>query len=100
MSSLTANQVALQLESLSGWATQGNSLHKTYHFADFPSVIAFMAQVAFHAQELEHYPNWCNHYTSLSVQIGDQEQREMRGRDIQLAKRLEQVYRNFYHHDN
>ena len=89
MSSITADQVALQLERLQGWALDGNSLVKTYEFASFADVIAFTTRVAFYCEELEHYPTWENYYTVLKVRIGEPDQYEVHGRDIQLAKRME-----------
>lgn len=100
MSSLTADQVALQLDHLPHWTADGNSLVRTYQFTDFASVIGFMTHVAFYAQELEHYPIWQNHYNILSVQIGDKAQNEMHSRDVQLAKRMEAVYKHFEQHGN
>jgi pterin-4a-carbinolamine dehydratase len=35
MSSLSDKQINLQLEDLAGWQRDGNSIVKTYHFADF-----------------------------------------------------------------
>lgn len=89
MSSLTSDQVKLQLERLNGWTLDGNSLIKTYEFASFAETIAFITHVAFYCQELEHYPTWESYYTTLKVRIGDPEQYEVHGRDIQLAKRME-----------
>lgn len=89
MSSLTSDQVKLQLEQLQGWALDGNSIVKTYEFASFGDVIAFMTRVAFYCEELEHYPAWENYYTTLKVRIGALDQFELHGRDIQLAKRME-----------
>lgn len=89
MSSLTFDQVALQLEALDGWTLDGNSIVKTYQFNSFGDVIAFMTRVAFYCEELEHHPTWENYYTILKVRIGDPNQFEVHGRDIQLAKRME-----------
>lgn len=94
MSSLSADQVALQLNDLPEWDFANNTLSKTYHFADFSSAISFMVNVAFFCQTLEHYPVWQNHYNTVSVTIGDPTQ-EMHGRDIQLAKRLETAFSHF-----
>lgn len=95
MSSLTADQVALQLDSLPNWQLDGNSIVKTYEFDDFASVISFMTHVAFFAQSLEHYPVWENNYNIIKVRIGDSEQSHVQSRDIQLAKRMEMVYQRF-----
>lgn len=92
MSSLTSDQVALQLEQLPNWVQDGNSIVKTYEFKSFADVIAFMTRVAFYCEELEHHPTWENYYTILKVRIGGSDQHELHGRDIQLAKRMELVY--------
>lgn len=90
MSSLTTDQVALQLERLQGWTLDGNSIIKTYEFASFADVIAFIVRVAFYCEELEYYPTWENTSTLLKVRIGGFDQYEvLHGRDIQLAKRME-----------
>ncbi|UXZ04088.1 4a-hydroxytetrahydrobiopterin dehydratase [Moraxella nasicaprae] len=91
MSSLTADQVALQLESLPEWSKDGNSLVKTYTFAEFSDAISFMVRGAFSAQSLEHYPVWQNDHNVLTVRIGDPEQSAVQSRDVQLAKRLESI---------
>lgn len=96
MSTLTSDQVALQLENfLPDWQAEGNSLIKTYQFDDFASAISFMTHVAFYAEALEHYPTWQNLYNVISVRIGDPAQGEMRSRDVQLARRMESVYARF-----
>lgn len=89
MSSLTPDQVALQLDGLPDWSLDGNSLVKTYIFDDFAATISFMVRVAFFAQNLEHYPVWEHNYNTLHVRIGDPDQHAVHSRDVQLAKRLE-----------
>lgn len=92
MSSLTTDQVALQLDSLTGWQLDGNSLITTYEFADFASAVAFMTRVAFYCQELEHYPQWENYHNLLKVRIGEQTQGAVQSRDVQLAKRMQATF--------
>ena len=75
MSSLTPEQVALQLESLEGWTLDGCSLNKTFE--------------GFYCAEFEHYPYWQNNYNIVSVRIGNPDDTAIEGRDIQLAKRIE-----------
>ena len=92
MSSLTSDQVALQLEQLDGWQLDGNSLIKTFEFQEYADVVAFMTRAAFYCQELEHYPLYEQYYTTLKVRIGDVDQFEIHGRDVQLAKRLQVTF--------
>lgn len=91
MSSLTADQVALQLDNLDGWRQEGAALIKTYHFVDFASAMVFMQHGAFYAHSLQHYPVWHNHYNEVVVRIGNLEHQDIHSRDIQLAKRLDAI---------
>lgn len=93
MSSLTADQVALQLEDLDGWTLDNNSLVKTFEFADFESAIAFMVHSAFYCKEFEHYPEWQNYYNVLTVRLGSADQSAVQSRDVQLAKRLQACFK-------
>lgn len=92
MSSLTADQVALQLDTLPDWIQSGASIQKTYQFNDFASAIGFITHSAFYAQALEHYPVIQINHSQVTVTIGDPAGNEMHSRDIQLAKRLEAVF--------
>lgn len=89
MSSLTPDQVALQLEGLPNWSLDGKSLVKTYTFADFASAMSFMLRASYFAQSLEHYPVWSQDYNVVNVRIGDPSQHAVHSRDVQLAKRME-----------
>lgn len=93
MSSLTPDQIALQLDALPDWQLENGSLVRIYEFADFASVVAFLVKASFYAQEFEHYPQWSNHYTSVQVRIGIADGGSVHHRDVQLAKRLESAFK-------
>ncbi|MDO4449567.1 MAG: 4a-hydroxytetrahydrobiopterin dehydratase [Moraxella sp.] len=93
MSTLTSDQVALQLENfLPDWQLDGNRLVKTFEFGDFASAVAFITRLAFYCQELEHYPRLTQYYTAVSVTIGEVDDPEIYGRDVQLAKRIQACF--------
>ncbi len=89
MSTLTTDQVALQLENLPNWVLDGNVLTRTFTFNDFASAVSFIVRASFAAQSLEHYPVWMQDYNMVTVRIGSADQHSVEGRDVQLAKRLE-----------
>ncbi|WP_066805009.1 4a-hydroxytetrahydrobiopterin dehydratase [Moraxella oblonga] len=93
MSTLTSDQVALQLENfLPDWRLDGNRLVKTFEFSDFASAVAFITRLAFYCQELEHYPYLSQYYNTVSVAIGEVDNPEVHGRDVQLAKRIQACF--------
>lgn len=91
MSSLSDKQINLQLEELAGWQRDGNSIVKTYHFSDFIEAMSFMNQAAFHAEALEHYPEWRNIYNIVKVRLTNQDTGGISSLDIRLAKRMEHI---------
>lgn len=93
MSTLTSDQIALQLENfLPNWQLTQNALTKTFEFKDFASAIAFITRTAFDCQELEYYPYLTQYHNVITARIGELGQHDVRSRDVQLAKRLESAY--------
>ncbi len=91
MSSLSNEQVDLQLQELAGWERDGNSIVKTYHFSDFIEAISFMNQAAFHAEALEHHPEWRNVYNVVEVRLTTHDTGGITSHDVRLAKRMEYI---------
>ena len=91
MSHLTDDQVALQLQDLSGWAQDGNAIVKTFEFHDFIEAMSFMNQVAFYAEGLEHHPEWTNIYNKVQVRLTSHDVDGITSRDIRLAKKMQHV---------
>lgn len=91
MSSLSDKQVDMQLEELVGWQRDGNSIVKSYHFSNFIEAISFMNQAAFHAEALEHHPEWHNIYNVVDVRLTTHDTGGITSLDIRLAKRMEYI---------
>lgn len=91
MSSLSDKQINLQLEDLADWQRDGNSIVKTYHFSDFIEAMSFMNQAAFHAEALEHHPEWRNVYNIVEVRLTNHDTGGISSLDIRLAKRMEHI---------
>ena len=91
MSSLSNQQIDLQLEDLAGWRRDGNSIVKSYHFSDFIEAMSFMNQAAFYAEVLEHHPEWSNTYNVVDVRLTTHDTGGITSLDIRLAKRMEHI---------
>ena len=76
---------------LAGWQRDGNSIVKTYHFSDFIEAMSFMNQAAFHAEALEHHPEWRNTYNIVEVRLTNHDTGGISSLDIRLAKRMEHI---------
>lgn len=95
MSHLTDEQVDLQLQDLEGWQRDGQSIVKTFEFEDFVEAFSFMTQVAFHAQALDHHPDWQNIYNQVTVRLSTIDVNGITSLDIRLAKRMQKLARQF-----
>ena len=51
------------------WEIKENTIFKSFKFKNFTQAFAFMMQVAFIAEKLNHHPNWSNIYNILLAYI-------------------------------
>jgi len=61
------------------WKEIDNQLKRNFQFKDFIQAFAFMTEVAFHAEQQGHHPNWSNVYDWL------------------LAQTIDEIYTNYQH---
>ena len=52
-----------------GWAIVDGKLHREFAFKDFTEAFAFMTQVAFAAEKLNHHPDWSNSWNKVTMDI-------------------------------
>ncbi len=84
-------EVQRQLGALPGWSRKGAVLQKTYHFADFPAGIAFLARVAEVAEALQHHPDIDVRYTRVTFLLSTHDSGGITAKDFELATRIEQL---------
>lgn len=82
-------ELSQALAALPGWRVEDGKLHKAYRFPDFGSAIAFMVRVAFHAERLDHHPNWSNVYDRVDVVLWTHDVGGLTDRDIALATAMQ-----------
>ena len=51
------------------WTEENNSLNKTFTFLNFTEAFAFMMQVAFIAEKMNHHPTWKNVYNRVEISL-------------------------------
>ncbi|MEY3051907.1 MAG: hypothetical protein RLY31_1692 [Bacteroidota bacterium] len=51
------------------WSEQNDSLLATFTFRDFVTAFAFMTEVAFLAEQMNHHPNWSNVWNQVSFSL-------------------------------
>jgi 4a-hydroxytetrahydrobiopterin dehydratase len=78
------------------WREEKNRLQATFKFKDFPEAFAFMTEVAFHAEKLNHHPNWSNVWNSVEIQLTTHDAGNIvTDKDRQLSKIIDRIYQRF-----
>ena len=86
---LSDAEVADALHELRGWSVEAGKLQRQFTFSDFGAAIAFMVEVAFDAERLEHHPNWSNVYNRVEVAIYSHDLGGISQRCVALAKAMD-----------
>lgn len=90
-STLTPDQIEAALAGLPGWTCLGGKLHRELRFPDFRRAFAFMTEVAFHAEKLDHHPEWSNVYGRVVVDLVTHDAGGITELDLELAKRMSAI---------
>jgi len=91
---LGAEELAAQLPALDGWtyaADRGGLLSKEFRFEDFIRAFGFMAQVALHAERMNHHPEWFNVYNRVSVTLTTHDVDGVSSKDIEMAQLMNRI---------
>ncbi|MEI6311729.1 MAG: 4a-hydroxytetrahydrobiopterin dehydratase [Bacteroidota bacterium] len=88
MKTYTEIQVA---EILPHWTYETNAIKRAFEFIDFKAAFAFMLKVAFHAEILDHHPEWTNVYNKVSITLCTHTVNQITEKDIELAKIIDGI---------
>jgi 4a-hydroxytetrahydrobiopterin dehydratase len=84
---LNAEQVRRALAALPGWSCEHDCLLRRWRFADFGTVMAFMADCVLDIERLDHHPHWENTYDALIVRLTSHDAgNRITAKDVELAK--------------
>ena len=74
------------------WTESDNQLAATFKFKDFVQAFAFMTEVAFRAEKMDHHPNWTNVWNTVSFELNTHSAGgKVTERDWKLAKAIDQA---------
>src|SRR6476620_2971906 len=85
------------LTGLPGWSdTPGReAIARTFTFKDFNEAFGFMARAALVAEKSDHHPEWRNVYKTVEVVLATHDAGGVTRRDIELAKAMNGIARQF-----
>lgn len=73
--------------------TKENKLVASFKFTNFTQAFAFMAEVAFAAEKLNHHPNWSNVYNQVIIELTTHDAgNTITDKDRELAKAIEAIF--------
>jgi len=78
------------------WQEVKNRLQATFKFKDFPEAFAFMTQVAFAAEKMDHHPDWHNVWNTVEIQLTTHQAGNIvTDKDRELAAAIDVIYARF-----
>ena len=91
---LSAEARAAGLAALSGWReVEGrDAMERSFTFKSFTEAFGFMAQVALHAEKMDHHPEWFNVYNRVEITLSTHDCGGLSQQDLDLADRIDRAY--------
>lgn len=76
---------------LPSWTYDNKNIQKEFKFTDFKEAFAFMVKVAFHAEILNHHPEWTNVYNKVSFRLSTHSHDDVTEKDVELAQIIDRL---------
>jgi len=78
------------------WQEKDQTLQATFLFKNFTEAFAFMTEVAFAAERLQHHPNWDNVWNKVNFQLRTHDAGDtVTDKDRQLASAIDEVFTKY-----
>ncbi len=78
------------------WNEKDNALNATFQFENFTEAFAFMTEVAFYAEKLNHHPNWSNVWNKVVIQLSTHDAGNIvTSKDRELAQIISRIYKKY-----
>lgn len=75
---------------------QDNHLFAEFKFTDFKQAFAFMAEVAFEAERLNHHPDWNNVWNTVRIKLNTHDAGNVvTDLDHKLAASIERIHARY-----
>jgi 4a-hydroxytetrahydrobiopterin dehydratase len=88
---MSAEEIEVAIGATTGWAVVDGRLCREYIFDDFIEAIGFMVRAAFHAEALNHHPDWSNLYNTVRVCLETHDVAGISALDFDLAAKLNEL---------
>jgi 4a-hydroxytetrahydrobiopterin dehydratase len=89
MGTLSREEVARQLTSLSGWILDGNAIKKQYTFRDFPEAVRFVDRLVAVAEAADHHPDILITYKRVTLTYSTHSEGGLTAKDFDGARQAD-----------
>ena len=91
------DEIKAMLAKLSGWGALSarDAIGKSFSFKNFREAFAFMTEVAFEAEKLDHHPEWTNVYKRVDIVLSTHSVGGLSELDEKLALKIEKAASRF-----
>lgn len=83
---LSEDEIRDRLRGLEGWAVEGDTLRKTFRFADFKQSMRFVNALANAAEAADHHPDIDIRYSQVLIGLSTHDCGGITDNDFALAK--------------
>ena len=91
MALLTDREIYEQLQSLSGWARDGQQIRKQFTFGSFPDAVAFITRLGFDAETADHHPDITVNYRRVTLVYSTHSEKGLTAKDFAGAATADRV---------
>jgi len=78
------------------WTTENDRLKASFKFKNFTQAFAFMTEVAFVAEKMNHHPNWTNVYDTVDFELNTHDAgNTVTEKDHKLAAAIDDIYKKY-----
>ena len=75
------------------WKDSGNTLQRSFIFADFSEAFSFMTRIAFEAEKQNHHPDWHNVWNKVEISLSTHDAgNTITAKDHKLAASIDRIY--------
>ena len=89
MAKLTQGQIDKRLATLPEWTQSGDSIQRTFAFADFLQAMRFVQAIADHAERVQHHPDILIRYNKVTLTLSTHDAGGISKKDFALAKKID-----------
>lgn len=90
MKKLNKAQIDIELKSIKGWKSTGDSIVKTFKTKGFPQTMGLVTAIGAFCQQHDHHPDYLTmKYSSVEVSFSTHSAKGITKKDIDIAKDID-----------